>query len=140
MEKIKLDNGQEFDVIPMGVIENPITKRRSFKIISELQSDEVKVIFSDTDNIKTIDYTLEDGTLIKSYCDCVSLKGLSVEFGANVDENITADVYTVELSIDAVERALQATKEQLSTMENHVDNVVAELTIMIATILLPQGE
>jgi hypothetical protein len=142
MEKIKLLNGQEFNVIPMGVIDNPSTKRRSFKITSELASTDIKDVFSNLENISTIDYVLQDGTLIKSYCDCVSLKGLSVEFGAQVDENITADVYTVELSIDAVERAMQVTKEKISTMENHVDSAVAELTIMIATMftLIPQGE
>lgn len=116
MEKIRLKNGQVFDIIPMSINTNNNTKSRLFKIISALSSNEIKEIFT-KDNIAIIEYILEDGTINKTYYDCVSLKGTSVEYDAQVDENITADVYTVELSIDAIERMILSLKSEIAELK-----------------------
>jgi len=68
-EKIKLKNGQEFETIPGGI--ETQGNRRIFKFTSTLTHDEILSIFTNEDNISLISYVLADGTIDKTYLDCV---------------------------------------------------------------------
>lgn len=131
MEKIKLKNGQEFELVPMGIVNDDMNKRRKFKIVSELPYEEIKAIFNDADNIAVIDYAV-DTTVSKTYADCVILKSLKFEVGYRIDENITTDIYVAELSTDAVEKELEVLKQALEKQQTNTDTAVAELSILIA--------
>jgi hypothetical protein len=116
MEKIKLTNGQEFFIVPMGI--TSAEKRRSFIILSDLQFTEIETAFSDS-NITSIQYLSETGEILATYNDCITLKTMArdLEYGT----------YTIELSIDAMEIKLNNTQK-------YVDNAICELTIMFASI------
>jgi len=107
-EKIKLKNGQEFEIIPMGI--EMQGNRRIFKFVSELSYPEVLESFSNEDNLSKIDYILANGSVDKTHLDCISLKSLSFNPGYQVgDESV--DVYIAEISADAAEaRAKQMQK------------------------------
>lgn len=111
MEKIRLKNGQEFNLVPMGISEQ--NKTRSFKITTTLTYEEIKAVFSDPENISNIDYILSDDIPYRTYADCVSFKGMAFETGVLVDGNTEADVYTVILSIDPVELAMKKMQENI---------------------------
>jgi hypothetical protein len=129
-EKIKVANGQEFDLVPMG-ISNPSDKRRQFKFTSDMPYDDIKIMFLNPDNLASIDHILQSGEVTTTYTDCVSLKQLSTEFDVLIGEE-TIDVYTALISIDAVEKQVASLQQELSVSQVLSDNAVAELTIMIA--------
>lgn len=99
MEKIRLKNGQEFDLIPMGIVNNIVTKRRRFTFTSSLSYEEIEAQFSQ-DNISKIEYLNESGATLATYLDCVSLKSLA--------RDINTETFTVELSFDDIERKISA--------------------------------
>jgi hypothetical protein len=103
MEKIKV-NGQEFDLIPMGISSSD--KRRCFTISTLLSPSEIETAFADVSNIQ---YVSEEGEVLRAYLDCVSLKGYTRDIGAGT--------YTVELSTDAVEKRLQEITSGLTYSE-----------------------
>lgn len=118
MEKIRLKDGTEFDLIPMG-----IDNREKFRIIkftSELTHAEILAKFSDI-NIEEINYILADNSIGATYEDCVTLKSLTFIPNVQVDDNTVSDVYVAALSTDAVERALQTLNEELV---NIVDTII----------------
>lgn len=114
-EKIRLKNGQEFEIIPMGI--EVQGNRRIFKFVSELSYPEVLEVFANEDNISKIEYILADGTTGRTYLDCVSLKALGFNPKYQVFEDATADVFIVEISIDAVERVLKALQNNMTYTE-----------------------
>lgn len=116
-EKIRLKNGQEFEIIPMGI--ELRGNQRIFKFKSTLTYAEVLGLLSNEDNVSSISYVLADGTIDKTYLDCVVLKGLGFNPGYQVDENTTADVYTAEISVDAVERALKNIQKTLTELKEN---------------------
>ena len=118
MEKIRLKDGTEFDLIPMG-----IDNREKFRIIkftSELTHAEILAKFSDI-NIEEINYILADNSIGATYEDCVALKSLTFIPNVRVDDNTVSDIYVVVISTDAVERALQTLNEELV---NIVDTII----------------
>lgn len=119
-EKIKLKNGQEFELIPMGISTNEFTKVRKFKFKSSLAYAEILAMFSDFSNIEKIDYVLADGTVEKTYLDCVSLKSFGFSPNYKIDENTTADIFVVEIGIDIVERTIQEINSQIDDLANTV--------------------
>ena len=137
MEKIKLKNGQEFELVPMGIVNDDINKRRKFKIVSELPYEEIKAIFNDADNIAVIDYAV-DTTVSKTYADCVILKSLKFEVGYRIDESTERDIYIIELSTDEVSMALQKIQETLNSNQLTNDRSIGETTIMIADLYVRQ--
>lgn len=137
MEKIKLKNGQEFELVPMGIVNDDMNKRRKFKIVSELPYEEIKAIFNDADNIAVIDYAV-DTTVSKTYADCVILKSLKFEVGYRIDESTERDIYIIELSTDEVSMALQKIQETLKSNQSTNDRSIGETTIMIADLYVRQ--
>ena len=93
--------------------------QRIFKFKSTLTYAEVLGLLSNEDNISSISYVLADGTIDKTYLDCVALKSLGFNPGYKVDENTTADVYTAEISIDAVERLLKNIQKTLTELKEN---------------------
>jgi hypothetical protein len=103
MEKIKV-NGQEFDLVPMGISSSD--KRRSFTLSTTVSPSEIEAAFTD---VGSIQYLSEDGKVLRTYLDCVSLKGYTHDIGG--------ETYTVELSTDAVEKRLQEITSGLTYSE-----------------------
>ena len=117
MEKIRLKDGTEFDLIPM-----PIEDKGNLRIIkftSELTHAEILAKFSDI-NIEEINYILADNSIGDTYEDCVTLKSLTFIPNVQVDDNTVSDIYVVVLSTDAVERGMQTLKEQMVDIVNTV--------------------
>lgn len=125
MEKLKLSNNQEFDLIPMGVITDASKKVRYFKFTSELTHEELLAIFSDSTNLSSLDYIQEDGA-IKTYQDCVKMLMLSYAPEFKVDDNATTDVYIVTVSTDAIGMALKSVQEQQAMLSSTIDYVLCE--------------
>lgn len=113
MEKI-IFNTHEFNLVPVGIAGNDVTKRRSFKFTSELPYQEVENILTNPDNFATIKYQLEDGLVVATYADCVSLKILS--------KDIETGIYTAEFSTDAVERELAELRATVNVLTGGVAN------------------
>jgi hypothetical protein len=111
--KIILNNGQEFDLPPLAIISNDITKRRKITFMSELDYNDVLALLSDKNNISQITYALENGTVIAVYQDCVSLKSLTMDF-----EHGT---YTVEYGTDATERIVRDLQARVEQMQQTID-------------------
>lgn len=97
MEKIKINNGQIFEAIPMGIDTNIFESTRKFSFISDSSYGEVETSFKD--NIAKIEYLSVSAELLKAYTDCIGLKMLSKEFNKEYEDGKFADVYTVVLEI-----------------------------------------
>jgi hypothetical protein len=117
MEKLIFKNGQSFDAAPLGVISNDITKRRRITIKSELDYADVLALLSDQYNNSQITYTLENGTVIAVYADCVALKSLAFD--------IDNGTYTAEFSTDATERIVQELQTKVALMQQTIDTLTA---------------
>ena len=98
METIKLNNGQAFEIIPMGIDANAFEKIRVFSFVSELGYGEIETAFN-AENIGNIQYLSDHDELLQTYTDCIALKSLSKEFGKQIEDSITADVYSVVLTL-----------------------------------------
>lgn len=121
MEKIKLSNSQEFDLIPMGIVTQG--NNRFFKIISDLPYVDILSIFSDESSLASIDYIGEDGSVARTYQDCVKMLALSYVPDYKVDDTTVADIYIVTVTTDATARELQR-------LNGEVDNVVLSMIMM----------
>lgn len=106
MEKIRLKSGQEFDLVPVGIRED--AKRRSFIIYAD---GNIENAFSES-NIDRIEYISESGEVLKTYLDCVK----TVAIGKDIENG----TYTVEVSIDAVERRLKEVDAQMNDLANTI--------------------
>lgn len=123
-EKLKLANGQEFDLIPMGVIPDESKKVRYFRFTSEMTDSELKAIFFNSSNLTSVDYIQEDGAT-KTYADCVKTLVLSFVPNFKVDDNTTADIYIVTVSIDEVGMALKTAQEERDTISGALEAVIS---------------
>jgi len=113
MEKIILNNKQEFEIIPMGISEDTAKKRRSFKFISILYYEEIKTIFSNSENLSSIDYVLADGTRT-TFADCVSYKGLGFTPDYQIDDITVSDIYSVTISTDILEQGMKILLKEIA--------------------------
>ena len=104
MEKIRLKDGTEFDLIPMPIEDKG--NLRIIKFISDLPHNEILAKFNDA-NIEKIDYILADNSIGTTYEDCVAFKSLAFVPNVQVDDNNVSDIWVVVLSTDAIERELK---------------------------------
>ena len=123
MEKIRLKDGTELNLIPMGITEKP--NLRIFKFVSELAHEEILGKFNGG-NIEEINYTLADDTVGATYKDCIVLKSLTFVPNVQIDDNTVSDIYAVAISTDPIERGMQ-------TLNTEVDNIVNAIAIMSIT-------
>jgi hypothetical protein len=112
MEKIRLKNGQELELLPVGVSDNAVTKRRKFAFVTDMAYDDVYQAFADNNNISVIEHLSAAGEVLKTYADCTGLK--------QITRNIENGSYIVELSADEVER-------KIANLENSI--VYTELAL-----------
>lgn len=98
MEKIKLKNEEVFEIVPMGIETDLYNKTRTFSFISELGYAEIETAFT-TQSLSKIEYLSSTDELLKTYMDCIILKSLTKEFDKQVEDDVIADVYSVELVI-----------------------------------------
>ena len=117
-EKIRLKDGTEFELIPMGITEK--ANLRIFKFMSELTHEDILDKFNEN-NIEKIDYILVDESIGITYEDCVALKSLTFVPNVQVDDNTISDIYVVAISTDAVERDMQSINKELT---NIVDTII----------------
>lgn len=125
-EKIKLKNGQIFELIPMGIKTKTLEKTRVFKVVSDLAYDEMLAILSDSVNIGSIEYITEDNLVTKTYLDCVSLKGLEFRPEYQITDMDTHDIYVFELSTDIIERQLLSVSKSLDAANVTIDYILTE--------------
>lgn len=92
-EKLRLKDGTEFDLIPMGVSETG--NRRNFTIYSANNPENV---FTES-NVDRIEYVSESGEVLKIYLDGVKAVG--------INKDIENGTYTVAISVDALEKKLK---------------------------------
>lgn len=103
MEKIKLKDGTILNLVPMGIQDNK--KRRRFTFFAELTN--IEEIFTE-DNISRIEYLSVADEVLAVYVDCVSLKLFT--------KDIENGTYTVELSLDDLERKIKTLQETVDTL------------------------
>jgi len=116
MEKIRLRNGQEFELVPMGISDNSATKRRKFTFTSTLTYQEIENMFAVNDNISVIQHLDEVGEILTTYVDCTALKLIS--------RNLELGAYTVELSVDAIEKELQRLKTEATITADALEVII----------------
>jgi hypothetical protein len=125
MEKIKLNNGQEFELVPMGV--RSTDKYREFSFTSVLPYSEIDLILSNSLNLNTAQYILESGD-VTTYHDLVELIELRAKKNVLVGE-ITTTVYTAVISVDAIGK-------KIAEVQRYTDNAVCELTMLLSMLLM----
>lgn len=120
--KIRLNTGQEFELVGYGYMKDDIRKEVQFRFSSELNIGEIQAFFKNTQAISKIEYLLEDGSIQDVITDCA------------VYQSITQDSegkYIVTLSTDKISTELKRVQEELQTTREQVDN----LTIALAQIM-----
>lgn len=115
MEKIRLSNGTEFMLVPMGIEKRD--KLRYFKFISDSNYYDILAEFSNSDNLLIVEHVLADGTTGTTYSDCVAYKSLTFVPNVQIDDNTVLDVYMVVISTDPVERQMQSITQGLTFTE-----------------------
>jgi len=123
IERIRLSNGTEFILIPMGIEERD--RLRYFKFTSDLNYYDILAEFENPDNLAVIEHVLADGTVGTTYNDCVSFKTLTFAPKVQIDDKTVTDIYIVCVGTDAVERTLQA----LNTNIDDLTNVIAMMSL-----------
>jgi hypothetical protein len=118
MEKIRLASGTEFGLVPMGIVDKD--KLRYFKFVSSLSYDEIKAIFSESNNVSSIDYVLSDGSTYLTYADGVAYKCLSFVPDVAIDDNTVSDVYIVTISTDPTGKAIQTLNAEMDNITNTI--------------------
>jgi uncharacterized small protein (DUF1192 family) len=112
MEKLKFGEN-EFEFVPMGIVEKPYDKVREYSFKSDKNSTELETLLSQPESFAAVQYLAEDGYVLKSYLDCVRLK--------YVGHNVDTGIYTAVFSTDAVEKKMaemQAEIEKLKALSN----------------------
>ena len=92
MEKIRLSNNTEFELVPNGIDSDYYKKRRTFTFVSEKSHAEVYATFLDTANLATVTYLDEAGEPNKTYADCVKLKVLATERDRQITDELITDI------------------------------------------------
>lgn len=115
MEKIKLKDGTLFDIVPMGISQSD--KVREIKFISTLPYAEVEALFDDVENIENIQHLSDANEELETFADCVAYKYLGKAKNVQINDSLTADVFTVELSIDVVEKTIRGIKKNVTYTE-----------------------
>ena len=129
MEKVRFGT-HEFDLIPMGI--SSADKTRSIRFVSDLSFDDVFNIVTNLDNYGQITIIGQDGNPLDVYTDTATFKYIGYTKDVAIDQDTTADVYTVTYSVDAVEKELRETKDKNAILENRlavIDGAFWELLI-----------
>lgn len=108
MEKFKFGTNT-FDVVPNGIENDTFNKRRKFYFKTELSYPEVEAILTKQDNLTGVQYIAENGDILATYSDCVSLKVLS--------KSLDTGTYTAEFSTDATEKEISELKAKVAELE-----------------------
>lgn len=116
MEKIRLANNTELELIPNGLHTDDYGKRRTFTFISEKSYSEVEAELLNGTNLATVTYLDEAGEPIKTYADCVKLKILAKEKDRQITDDLIADVFIAEISVDETEKELQMLKDTVDIL------------------------
>ena len=102
MEKISI-NGIQLSLLPMGI--NKADKTRSFTVSTDLANDKILAVISD---VSTIEHISEGGEILDTYLDGVK---------ANSVTNHLDGTYTIEISIDAIERQLTDLRAEIAVLK-----------------------
>ena len=129
MEKIRLKDGTEFNLIPMGI--DTKNNLRIFKITSELLHDEILAKFVNIVNLERVEHILVDDSIGTSYEDCTVFKSLTFIPNVQIDDNTVGDIYVVIVSTDAVERELQGVNSNIQATMVTVDMLLTEFLPML---------
>lgn len=136
MEKIRLKNAQEFEVLPMGINFDAHNKARRFDLIAELSYAELEEILLNEDNLKVIQHLSATDEVLATYTDCIALKSITKERGKYITDNTTLhDVFTVVLSTDATATKIRALEEENGLVKQEVTDLKELVdTLVISTL------
>ncbi len=112
MEKLKIGT-QEFDLVPMGIYEDTQRKTRSFKVVENMEFEELRATVRI--GLNQIDHIGNDDKIANSYMDCISLKSILI-----TEEG----TYTITLSTDANLREIRDLKSQIDAVNIALANVL----------------
>jgi hypothetical protein len=102
MEKISI-NGQLLNLLPTGI--SRTDKVRSFTISTDLANDKILAVISD---VSTIEHISEGGEILETYLDGVKASSVT---------NHLDGTYTIEISIDAIERQLTDLRAEIAVLK-----------------------
>lgn len=120
-EKIRLKDGTELNLIPMGITEK--SNLRIFKFVSEMAHEEILEKFNES-NIEKVDYILADDTIGATYEDCVAFKSLTFVPNVQIDDNTVSDIYVVAVSTDVTERGINNLKNELKVTTDALEVII----------------
>jgi len=121
MEKLKIGS-IEFDLVPMGILEDTQGKTRSFIVTKSVDFEATRTAV--LAGLTRIDHIGNDGAIANSYMDCIALKSILYN---------EEGTYSITLSTDASLTEIKALQAKLKETQSTNDNAVAELTILIAS-------
>jgi len=133
-EKIRLNDGTEFTLIPMGIEDIDAEKLRLFKITTDLPITEVITKFSDANAISYIEYILADNAIGAIYQDCTDFKSVEYIPNMQINDNTIAKVLIVKVSTDLLERKIVDLQNNINSTQEYIKTAIAELTILMAAI------
>lgn len=120
--KIRLNTGQEFELVGYGYMKDDIQKELQFRFASDAGIGEVQAVFKNTESISRIEHLLEDGTIRDVITDCAAYLSITQD---------SEGKYIVTLSTDKISAELKRAQEELQTTKEQVDI----LTIALAQIM-----
>lgn len=117
-EKLRLKDGTEFDLIPMGITDRG--NRRNFTIYADADPESA---FTES-NVDRIEHISESGEVLTTYLDGVKMVAISKDM-----ENGT---YTVEISVDALEKKLK----QIIDSQTYSELALVEVYEMLLGVMM----
>lgn len=148
MGKIKLNNDQEVTIITNGVLPTGdyLTLMLATDNMTLEQADQLFSNPENTEKIWVVDYL---GELFQSYTGFTQLQEVAKEYDAIVDYAEDEDQQKIPVSGTAirvklyrpndVEKRMDGMVERMNTMQTSMDMAVAEMTMLIATSMTPDG-
>jgi hypothetical protein len=125
MNKIILNNGQEFDLVGTGYMRDDINKTFQFRFSSNLDIGTVQNAFKDLDSISSIEYWVAGITLKETITDCVAYQSITQD---------SEGKYIVTLSTDKISAEIKSTKEELAATQIELESAKEQIAIANAMI------
>ncbi len=127
MNKIRLNNIHEFELVSLGYMRDDAKKTVSFRFSSGLSIGEVQAVFKDIDAISSIEYILSNGAVKEVIADCVAYQSITQD---------SEGYYIVILSTDKMSADLAATQSELAAAKGQLESADMLIRALSDTIVL----
>ena len=125
MNKIILNNGQEFEVVGTGYMKDDMRKIVQFRFSSSLDIGTVQTAFKDLNAISRIEYWISDSVLKETITDCASYQSITQD---------SEGKYIVTLSTDKVSAEIKRTKDELTATKVELESAMEQIAAANAMI------